>query len=111
MANKATRPRDICFQYLNNSDFVQETILGLLKTGQISPIIDINLLTVSVIATGKKRLNLDLRCLEAKIKFDNCRVLFEYAFKGDLIFVWDLVSRRHRLDLFVRLKQYFGFPL
>ena len=65
-----------------------------------------NLLTVSVIATGKKRLNLDLRSLEATIK----SVLFEYAFIWDFMFVWDLMCGCHHLDLFAGQQLYFGFP-
>ena len=86
---------------LDNADFVQETILDLLKTGRIletfTPCTVINPLTVSVNATGKKRLILDLRYINQFVskqtfKLDDWRVLFEYAHKGDYMFVWDLSS-------------------
>ena len=103
---------------LDNAEFVQETILDLLKTGRIletfTPCTVINPLTVSVNATGKKRLILDLRYINQFVwkqtfKLDDWRVLFEYAHKGDFMFVWDLSSGYHHLDLFVGHQQYFGF--
>ena len=103
---------------LDNAEFVQETILDLLKTGRIletfTPCTVINPLTVSVNATGKKILILDLRYINQFVwkqtfKLDDWRVLFEYAHKGDFMFVWDLSSGYHHLDLFVGHQQYFGF--
>ena len=86
---------------LDNSDFVQETVLNLLDTGRIIesffPCKVINPLTVSINSTGKKRLILDLRFInqfvwKEKFKLEDWRVLFEYVHKGDFMFVWDLSS-------------------
>ena len=103
---------------LDNSDFVQETILNLLETGRIIesffPCKVINPLTVSINSTGKKRLILDLRYInqfvwKEKFKLEDWRVLFEYVHKGDFMFVWDLSSGYHHFDLFRGHQQYFGF--
>lgn len=103
---------------LDHSEFVRETIIDLLKTGRVSetfsPCTVINPLTVSVNASGKKRLILDLRYInqfiwKQKFKLDDWRVMFEYVRKGDFMFVWDLTSGYHHLDLFLSHQQYFGF--
>ena len=65
-------------------------------------------------ATGKKRLILDLKNINQFVwkqtfKLDDWRVLFEYAHKGDFMFVWAFSSGYHHLDLFVGHQQYFGF--
>ena len=113
---------------LDNSDFVQETILNILDTGRIIesffPCTVINPLTVSINTTGKKRLILDLRYInqfvwkyinqfvwKEKFKLEDWRVLFEYVHKGDFMFVWDLSRGYHHLDYFRAINSILAFLL
>ena len=61
----AAGPNEIYFHYLDNSDFVQETIFRSFETRVyirfFSSITVIKPLTVSVNATGKKRFILELK--------------------------------------------------
>ena len=75
---------------------MREAILYLLNTGHIietfSPCTVINPLAVSINATGKKRLILDLRFVnqfvwKEKFKLEDWIVMFEYVHNGDFMFV------------------------
>ena len=65
----------------------------------------INPLSVSVQSCGKKRLILDLRCVnqyifKQKVTFEDWRVGLDYFEKGSHFTKFDLKSGYHHLDLF-----------
>lgn len=82
-----------CFQKFNKSallhcEFVEMAILELLEDGLIEECVDIpfivNPLTVSIQSNGKKRLILDLRCvnlhiLKQSVKYEDIRTALVYV--------------------------------
>ena len=101
-----------------NSELVRETIPELLRSGStvemcFAPIV-VNPLTVSINASGKKRLILDLRHInqfiwKQRFRLDDLKIMMQYAHKGDFIFSFDLKSDYHHLDIFSSHQQYLGF--
>lgn len=93
-----------CFQKNNNSallhsEFVEMAILELLEDGLIEECVDIpfivNPLTVSVQSNGKKRLILDLRCvnlhiLKQSVKYKDIRTALVYVKTDSFMFSFDL---------------------
>ena len=104
---------------IENSDFVEKSILEMLKTGAIkesaSPPKVVNPLSVSTDSRGKKRFILDLRYInnylyKDKIKFDDWKCFENYleANKGYL-FKFDLKSGYYHVDIFSPHQTYLGF--
>ena len=86
---------------LMHSDFVEQAILELLQSDRVieisEPAFLVNPLSVSVQATGKKRLILDLRhvnqyIVKAKIKYEDWKVGLKYFQKGSFMISFDLKS-------------------
>lgn len=100
-----------------HSDFVINAIRELKGTGCIreadNPFI-INPLTVSVNASWKKRLVLDLRYVnqfveKQMIKFEGVTEGLEYAKKNMFMIKFDLKSGYHHIDIHPNYQKYLGF--
>ncbi|XP_072025653.1 uncharacterized protein [Amphiura filiformis] len=103
---------------LDNSDFVYEAINDLVKKGLVLQVSEkptvINPLTVSIQKSGKKRLILDLRHVNAhiwkqKVKFEDWRHALDYFAKGDFLISFDLKSGYHHVDIFTPHQKFLGF--
>ena len=104
---------------LKNKDFVEESISELLKCGSIieaekSPEV-INLLSVSINSSGKKRLILDLRQVnghvyKGKIKFEDWKCFEQYLEgKEGCLFKFDLKNGYHHIEIFEPHQKFLGF--
>ena len=100
---------------LNNSEFVNEAILDLVKGGLVKEVSNrphvVNPLTVSVNAKGKHRLVLDLRhvnkqVLVNRIKFEDWKVAKQYVKPNSVGFLFDLKSGYHHIDIFKPCQKY-----
>ena len=115
---------DQMVQQNNNSayrhkDFVQEAILELLSDNRITEVHKehlhvINPLSVSVQASGKKRLILDLRqvnkrLVKQKFKFENHTHALAYFRMGCFLTKFDLKSGYHHVDIFPEHRKYLAF--
>ena len=99
-------------------EFVTEAIVELLSSGRViqtrsKPRV-INLLSVSVQSTGKKRLILDLRyvnkCLEKrKIKYEDWKIAMLYFERDAYMFLFDLKSGYHHVEIFSEHQTFLGF--
>lgn len=112
-----------CFQKNNNaallhSEFVEMAILELLEDGQIEECVDIpfivNPLTVSVKSNGKKRLVLDLRCvnlhiLKQSVKYEDIRTALVYVKTDSFMFSFDLHAAYHHVEMFYPHAEFLGF--
>lgn len=104
---------------LIHSDFVYTAIDDLLSSGCIHEVFEdsiyvVNPLTVSVNATGKKRLVLDLRHLnqfveKQKVKFEGVNETLQYAKKNKYMIKYDLKSGYHHIDIHPDFHKYLGF--
>ena len=102
---------------VQNSKFVEEAILDLLRSGRIKesymPPLVVTPLTVSENSCGKKCLILDLRYINQFVwkdgfKLDDWKTMMQYVKKGGYIFNFDLKSGYHHLDLFQSHQPYTG---
>ena len=113
-------PSPNCFQNnksaIQNSKFVEEAILDLLKSGRIkesfAPPLAVNPLNVSENSCGMKRLILDLRYINQlvwkdRFKLDDWKTMMQYVKKGVYIFNFDLKNGYHHLDLFQSHQPYY----
>ena len=104
---------------LRNSEFLRETITELLRSRRVvetcSASTVVNPLTVSINASGKKkRLILGLRYIyqfiwKQTFRLDDLKIMMQYVHKGDFMFLFDLKSDYHHLDIFSGHQQYLGF--
>ena len=104
---------------LIHSDFVITAINELLTSGCIHEIYEerayvVNPLTVSVNATGKKRLVLDLRHVnqfveKQKVKFEGVNEALQYANQGKHMIKFDLKSGYHHIDIHPDFHKFLGF--
>ncbi|XP_033729279.1 uncharacterized protein LOC117318361 [Pecten maximus] len=103
---------------LSNADFVKEAITQLVRKGLVERCEDVplvvNPLTVSTQSNGKKRLILDLRCVNAhlwkeKVKFDDIRTALIYLNQGSWMYKFDIHSAYHHIDIFADHTKYLGF--
>jgi len=103
-----------------HSDFVEEAIQELLASSRISEVHNkaqlhvINPLSVSMQASGKKRLILDLRkvnqCLyKQKFKFEDYKQALAYFRPGCFLTKFDLKSGYHHIEIFPDHRKYLGF--
>ena len=101
-----------------NSSFVEESITQLLKEGRIHECsrkpIAVNPLSVSIQASSKKRLILDLRKVNLHLwkqlfKFEDLKTTRLYLEKGKFLFSFDLKSGIHHIDIFPAHTDYLGF--
>lgn len=103
-----------------HDQFVSDAIRELLEGDRITEVKSreelhiVNPLSVSVQPSGKKRLILDLRILNAclhkrKIKFEDHRKVLEYFSHGGFMIKFDLKSGYHHLDIFPQHRKYLGF--
>ena len=101
-------------------DFVEEAIQELVESSRISEVRNkaqlhvINPLSVSVQASGKKRLILDLRkvnqCLhKQKFKFEDYKHAIAYFRPGCFFTKFDLKSGYHHVEIFPNHRRYLGF--
>lgn len=111
-----------CFQKNNsallNSEFVERAILELLEDGLNEECVDIpfivNPLTVSVQSNGKKRLILDLGCvnlhiLKQSVKYEDIRTALVYFKTDSFMFSFDLHAAYHRVEMFYPRAEFLGF--
>ena len=86
---------------LIHADFVEEAIRELVDSGRVVettvPPLVVNPLSLSVQASGKKRLILDLRCVnkflnKMHVKYEDWRVAMSYFTLGGYMFSFDLKS-------------------
>ena len=112
------------YKFRNNAsarkepDFVTEAVLGLLHDNRVeeldaAPEI-INLLSVSVQNTGKKRLILDLRNInlhvfKQKFKCEGLHTIKDISSRNCFVFSFDLKSGYHHADIFVEHRKYLAF--
>ena len=103
---------------LNDASFVELAIAELAHTHAVVevPFIPhvVNLLSVSIQSSGKKRLILDLRHVnhfiwKQKFRCEDWRVLLSYVNKGDCLFSFDLKSGYHHIDIFPDQQTFLGF--
>ena len=103
---------------LMHSDFVEQAILELLQSNRVIEISEaafvVNPLSVSVQATGKKRLILDLRhvnqyIVKAKIKYEDWKVGLKYFQKGSFMISFDLKSGYHHIEIHKNFQKFLGF--
>jgi hypothetical protein len=103
-----------------HSEFVEEAINELLESNRIfeAPSRDdlhvISPLSVSVQPSGKRRLILDLRAVNAclykrKVKFDDHKEALEYFTLNGFMTKFDLKSGYHHLDIFSQHRKYLRF--
>ena len=99
-------------------EFVESAISELLVNGLIEECCDIpyivNPLTVSVQSNGKKRLILDLRCvnlhvLKQSVKYEDIRTALVYARSNSFMFSFDLHSAYHHVEMFYPHTEFLGF--
>jgi len=81
---------------------------------QFNDIHNANPLSVSIQASGKKRLILDLRIInehlyKAKFKYEDHRKALDYFVNGGYASKFDLKSGYHHVDIFPQHRQYLGF--
>ena len=74
----------------------------------------VNLLSVSVQASGKKRLNLDLRHINAymfkqKFKCEDLSVALKVISKGFYLFKFDLKTGYHHVEIFPDHRKFLAF--
>jgi len=100
-----------------NQDFVRKAITELLECGLVREESNrphvINPLSVSINKTGKQRLILDLRhvnahVLDNKIKFEDCKIAKQYVTSNSYGFVCDLKKGYHHIDIFPLHQKYLG---
>lgn len=111
------------FQKNNNSflmhrEFVDTAISELLNQGLIeqcntAPYI-VNPLTVSVQSNNKKRLILDLRCvnlhvLRQSVKYEDIRTKLVYLKSNSFMFSFDLHSAYHHIEMFYPHTEFLRF--
>jgi hypothetical protein len=103
---------------LDNGVFVQEQIAKLLELRCISEVDKppeiVNPLTVAQGKSGKQRLVLDCRHVNPhlykfKCKFEDVSVGRDLFQKGDFLFVFDLKSAYHHIEIFPDHRKYLGF--
>ena len=101
-----------------HSEFVNEALAELLKSGRIieSKIRPhaVNPLSVSVQATGKKRLILDLRYINKylkkfKVKYEDWKIGIAYFERSAYMFSFDLKSGYHHVEIHPEHQTYLGF--
>lgn len=112
------------FRFSNNnsafkhSDFVSNAISDLVSNGCVIeiPFIPylVNPLSVSVNKLGKKRLILDLSCMnnyvwKQKIKFEDFKVALQYFLKDCYMGKFDLKSGYHHIDICSLHQTFLGF--
>lgn len=103
---------------LLHKEFVDSAISELLNQGLIeqcskAPYI-VNPLTVSVQSDSKKRLILDLRCvnlhvLRQSVKYEDIRTALVYLKSNSFMFKFDLHSAYHHIEMFYRHTDFLGF--
>ena len=101
-----------------HSEFVSETVSDLLSNGCIRqmatrPTVS-SLLLVVVGSTGKKRLVINLRYVNAflrieKFKYEDTRTALMLLEKDDFICTFDLKSGYHHVDIHAESQQFLGF--
>ena len=98
--------------------FVNEAISELVNSGRVVQTSTVphvvNPLSVSVQASGKKRLILDLRhvnkCLsKKKVKYEDWNVALAYYQQHTYMFSFDLKSGYHHIDIYGEHQMYLGF--
>ena len=112
-----------CFQKNNKSalqhgDFVGKAIAELLDDCLIEECSEVpyivNPLTVSVQSNGKKRLILDLRCvnlhvLKQRVKYEDMRTALMYLKENSFMFSFDLHAAYHHIEMFYPHTEFWGF--
>lgn len=110
--------RNLINQHLLHCEFVEMAILELLEDGLIVECVDIpfivNPLTVSVQSNGKKRLILDLRCvnlhiLKQSVKYEDIRTALVYVKTDSFMFSFYLYATYHHVEMFYPHAQFLGF--
>ena len=103
---------------LAHAKFVEDAIRELVGSGRVLevvvPPLVVNPLSVSVQATGKKRLILDLRyvnkCLrKMRVKYEDWKIALSYFMKEAFMFSFDLKSGYHHIEIFKVHQTYLGF--
>ena len=96
--------------FLVHAKFVEDAIRELVESGRVIevvvPPLVVNPLSVSVQATGKKRLNLDLRyinkCLrKMRVRYQDWKIALSYFMTEAFMFSFDLKSRYHHIEIFL----------
>ena len=103
---------------LMHLDFVEQAILELLQSDRVIEICEhafvVNPLSVSVQATGKKRLILDLRhvnqyIVKAKLKYEDWKVGLKHFQKSLFMISFDLKSGYHHIEIHKNFQKFLGF--
>ena len=103
---------------LAHAKFVEDAIRELVESGRVIevvvPPLVVNPLSVSIQATGKKRLILDLRyvnkCLrKMRVKYEDWKVALSYFMTEAFMFSFDLKSGYHHIEIFEGHQTYLGF--
>ena len=103
---------------LSHAEFVEEAIRDLVESSRVVqtkvPPRVVNSLTVSVQANGKKRLILDLRCVnkflrKMHVKYEDWKTAMSYFARGAYMFSFDLKSGYHHVEIFEGHQTYLGF--
>ena len=101
-----------------HAKFVEDAIRELVESGRVIevvvPPLVVNPLSVSVQATGKKRLILDLRyvsnCLrKMRVKYEDWKVALSYLMTEAFMFSFQLKSGYHHIEIFEGHQTYLGF--
>ena len=103
---------------LAHAKFVEDAIRELVESGRVIevvvPPLVVNPLSVSIQATGKKRLILDLRyvnkCLrKMRVKYEDWKVALSYFMTEAFMFSFDLKSGYHHIEIFEGHQTYLCF--
>ena len=98
--------------------FVEDALSELVESGRVIevvvPPLVVNPLSVSVQATGQKKLILDLRyvnkCLrKMRIKYEDWKIASSYFMTEAFMFSFDLKSGYHHIEIFEGHQTYLGF--
>ena len=103
---------------LAHAKFVEDALSELVESGRVIevvvPPLVVNPLSVSVQATGQKKLILDLRyvnkCLrKMRIKYEDWKIASSYFMTEAFMFSFDLKSGYHHIEIFEGHQTYLGF--
>ena len=103
---------------LAHPDFVEEAISELLVSHRIFESDglphNVNPLSVSVQASGKKHLILDLRLInkhlwKQSVKFEDLKIALNYLDRGHFLFSFDIMSGYHHIEIFPPHQSFLGF--
>ena len=104
---------------IQNSDFVNEALKELIVSNCVIEVQNkprvINPLSVSTNSSGKKRLILDLRCVnkhlwKQSVKFEDWKPFQNYVKKGSFMYKFDMRhGYHHQIDIFPEHQTYLSF--